>query len=161
MHRLAPLVLAFLLAPPRASSAQGIERLFYYVDREVSYNSLVKNIELIDVLGPQVYTVDSLGILWGSLDSRVVALAKAKGVKVMPLVVNEGFNQPALRRLLSDSTARRRAVESMVAICKENGATLIAVFEICAYLGKKGVEKTEPTNTGVKPCPCTACLVTL
>ena len=121
MRRLAPLVLALLLAAPRVVSAQGIERLFYYVDREVSYNSLVKNIELIDVLGPQVYTVDSLGILWGSLDSRVLALAKAKGVKVMPLVVNEGFNQPALRRLLADSTARRRAVASMVAICKENG----------------------------------------
>ena len=39
-------------------------------------------------------------------------------------------------------------VGDTVAICKANGATLIAVFEICAHLGKKGVEKTEPTNTG-------------
>src|SRR5215213_9577987 len=33
-------------------------------------------------------------------------------------------------------------VGDTVAICKANGATLIAVFEICAHLGKKGVEKT-------------------
>ena len=39
-------------------------------------------------------------------------------------------------------------VGDTVAISKANGATLIAVFEICAHLGKKGVEKTEPTNTG-------------
>jgi L-ascorbate metabolism protein UlaG (beta-lactamase superfamily) len=39
-------------------------------------------------------------------------------------------------------------VGDTVAICKSNGATLIAVFEITSHLGKQGVEKTEPTNTG-------------
>ena len=35
-----------------------------------------------------------------------------------------------------------------VAICKANGATLIAVFEIAVHLAGQGVEKYEPTNTG-------------
>ena len=97
------------LTVPRPSSAQTLERLFYYVDRQDSYESLVKNIDQITILGPQVYTVDSLGIVFGELDSRVLALAKAHRVKVMPLVVNEAFNQPALRKLLADTAARGRA----------------------------------------------------
>jgi spore germination protein YaaH len=97
------------------------ERLFYYTDNQNSYESLVKHIDQITVLGPQVYTVDSLGTVWGSLDPRVLALAKKHGVKVMPLVVDEGFNQPALRRLLADTAARARATRSLVDLCKDNG----------------------------------------
>src|SRR5690349_21700038 len=82
-----------VLGLTRRVGAQAPERLFYYVDREDSYRSFVAHADQITVLGPQVYTVDSLGIVYGQLDSRVLALAKARGVKVMPLVVNEGFNQ--------------------------------------------------------------------
>ena len=49
-----------------AAAQQPIERLFYYVDGEQSYNSLVKHIDQISVLAPQAYTVDSLGIVWGA-----------------------------------------------------------------------------------------------
>ena len=118
---LAAAVCAASLISPRQSGAQQLERLFYYVDREDSYQSLVKNIDQITVLGPQVYTVDSLGIVFGELDSRVLALAKAHHVKVMPLVVNEGFNQPALRKLLADTAARARATRSLVQLCQQGG----------------------------------------
>ena len=101
--------------------AQGAERVFYYVDREDSYRSFVAHVDQITVLGPQVYTVDSLGLVYGSLDRRVLQLAKSRGVKVMPLVVNEGFNQPALRRLLADTAARSRAIASFVELCRRNG----------------------------------------
>ena len=100
---------------------QPLERLFYYVDAENSYASLVKHVDQITILGPQVYTVDSLGIVWGGVDRRVLDLAKRHGVKVMPLVVNEGFNQPALRRLLADSAARGRAVRALAGLCRDNG----------------------------------------
>ena len=105
----------------RIAGAQGAERLFYYVDREDSYRSFVAHVDQITVLGPQVYTVDSLGLVYGQLDRRVLNLAKARGVKVMPLVVNEGFNQPALRRLLADTAARARAIASLVELCRRNG----------------------------------------
>src|SRR6476469_2189730 len=115
-------VLAVLaLALPIPTSAQNLERLFYYVDRQDSYESLVKNIDQITILGPQVYTVDSLGIVFAELDSRVLALAKAHRVKGMPLVVNETFNQPALRKLLADTAARGRATRSLVQLCQQNG----------------------------------------
>ena len=118
LGRALPLVALLAGATARAQSP---ERLFYYVDREDAYESLVRHIDQITVLAPQVYTVDSLGIFYGTLDRRVLALAKARGVKVMPLFVNEGFQQPGLRRLLADSAARARAVETMVALCREHG----------------------------------------
>jgi spore germination protein YaaH len=97
------------------------ERLFYYVDREDAYRSLLAHIDQITVLGPQSYTVDSLGTFFGTVDARVLRIAKDHNVKVMPLFVNEGFNQPALRRLLSDTAAQRRSIVAMVAACRRNG----------------------------------------
>jgi hypothetical protein len=71
---LAAIVCAVSLISPRPSSAQALERLFYYVDREDSYQSLVKNIDQITVLGPQVYTVDSLGVI---LVSSILASSRS------------------------------------------------------------------------------------
>ncbi len=103
--RLRDLFLTFssiFLAAATVSAQAAPERLFYYIDREDSYNSLVKHIDQITVVAPQVYVIDSLGILWGSLDKRVAALAKAHNVKIMALFTNEGFQQPGLHRLLGD-----------------------------------------------------------
>ncbi len=35
-----------------------------------------------------------------------------------------------------------------VAICKRTGAMLVSCYEVCSYLGAKGVEKTNPGNPG-------------
>src|SRR6476619_7417869 len=110
LSRFLPLLAALTLLSESTPAQNAGERLFYYVDREDSYNSLVKHIDQITVLGPQVYVVDSLGIMWGTLDKRVDALARKHGVKLMPLFTNEGFQQPGLRRLLADTTARNRAI---------------------------------------------------
>jgi len=40
---------------------------------------------------------------------------------VMPLFVNEGFNQPALHRLLGDEAAQRRSIDAMVGSCRRHG----------------------------------------
>lgn len=98
-----------------------VERLFYMVDTEAGYESFVANADHITILGPQIYTVDSLGIVFGSLDPRVKRLADEKGIKVMPLVVNEGFNQEALHRLLHNPQARQRSINSLVSLCREHG----------------------------------------
>src|SRR5437016_9151110 len=120
-HALAALVAGASICLSSRSAAQAIERLFYYIDREDSYQSLLRHIAQRTILGPQVYTVDSLGVVFGELDSRVLSLAKAHRVKVMPLVVNEAFNQPALRKLLSDTAARARATRSLSLLCQQNG----------------------------------------
>jgi len=108
-------------APAAVRPGHDMERLFYMVDTENGYDSFVRNADQISVLGPQIYTVDSLGIIFGSIDARVMRIANEKGIKVMPLIVNEGFHQPSLRKLLANPRARLRAIESMVRLCQDNG----------------------------------------
>ncbi|MFN2398062.1 MAG: glycosyl hydrolase family 18 protein [Gemmatimonadaceae bacterium] len=113
--------LAWTVVGSAALAQPASERLFYYTDTEESYNSFVRNADRITVLAPSVYRLDSLGIIWGDVDQRVLDLAKQKGVKVMPLIVNEAFHQPGLRRFLSDSSARTRAIRSMLELCRTRG----------------------------------------
>ena len=121
MSRFASVALLTLALLPALLPAQAPERLWYYVDRPDSYESLAKHADKIDVLGAQVLTVDSLGTVWGELDPRVAEIAKQHHIKLMPLVVNEGFNQPALRRLLADTAARARATATLASQCRDNG----------------------------------------
>lgn len=117
----AALALTFSARPAAAQQHGSGERLFYYVDRESSWDSFVKHVDQIDIVGPQTYSVDSLGIVFGDVDREVMALAKQHGVKVMPLVVDESFNQTELHKLLTDSTARTRAIAALVELCRRNG----------------------------------------
>jgi spore germination protein YaaH len=104
-------------APAQAAAPAG-ERLFYYVDGAASWQSFVAHADRIDVVAPQSYTVDSLGIVFGTVDPLLITLAREKGVRVMPLLVNESFHQPSLRRLLGDTVAQARAVRSLVELCR-------------------------------------------
>ncbi len=103
-----------------AYAQHSFERLFYYIDQKQSYASLQQHIKQIDILGAGSYAVDENGVVWGEIDRRVLALARQNGVKVMPLLVNPGFKQDMLSKLLSDSTARQRAVATMLNLCREN-----------------------------------------
>jgi spore germination protein YaaH len=109
------------VASPPANAQTQTERLFYYVDRPVSYNRLTEHIDQISVVAPAAYSVDEDGVVWGTVDPRVRELAAANDVAVMPLVKNPGFDQELLHTLLQDSTARRRAIESMVEQCERYG----------------------------------------
>jgi spore germination protein YaaH len=103
------------------TSAQDIERLFYYTDNEDSWESLAANIERVSIIAPGGYSVDGEGIVWGEVDPRVIRLGREHNVPVMPLIVNPGFNQEMLSRLLNDPEARARATSSMVELCKRHG----------------------------------------
>ena len=122
-RRLLPLLALLGAAAPLAGQGPtprptGGERFFYYVDTESSWRSFEAHADRIDVVGPQSLTVDSLGIVFGTLDARLLEVARAKRIRVMPLLVNEGFQQPGLRRLLADTVAQGRAIRSLVALCR-------------------------------------------
>jgi spore germination protein YaaH len=115
-----PYLLVLVFFTSSMLHAQRFETLFYMVDREESFQSFRANIKQIDIVGPQVYHMDEHGTLWGSLDQRVLELAKKHKVKVMPLIVNPGFDQPMFSKLLHNPAAQERAVEAMVRVCREN-----------------------------------------
>jgi spore germination protein YaaH len=107
-----------LLLADSPLEAQTAEHLFYYVDTDESFASLKANIENISIVAPQAFSVDEDGIVWGSVDPRVIELAAQHRVGVMPLIVNPGFDQQMLHRLLVNEQARRRAISSMVELCR-------------------------------------------
>ena len=125
MRRLRPLALVTaalaLLIPPALRAQRPLEALFYYTDTEESWTSFQRNADRISVIAPPGYVIDSLGLMFGGVDPMVMRLARERGVKVMPLIVNERFHQPSLRRLLADSAALARSIEQMVALCRANG----------------------------------------
>ena len=102
------------------SPAQKIETLFYTVDNEQCFESFEANIRSIDIVGPQCYKMDEYGTMWGAVDKRILELAKKQNVKVMPLVVNAGFDQSSFHKLLHDPVAQDRAIRSMLDACKAN-----------------------------------------
>jgi spore germination protein YaaH len=121
------LLLAALFLPGHALAQQPIQRLFYYYDDPGGWESLRRNIDQISVVAPSGYNVDEDGIVWGDVDARVRDLARERGVAVMPLVVNPGFNQEVLHRFLASDAARGRAVASLLELCRRNGWTGLQV----------------------------------
>jgi len=106
------------LFPLSAFTQNNIESVFYYVDQESCFESFKRNIDKISIIAPANYSVDEDGIVWGSVDPRVLKLAEDHNVKVMPLIHNPGFNQEILHALLSNKQARQRTIESLLDECK-------------------------------------------
>jgi spore germination protein YaaH len=110
----------FLIGRAMTAVAQKPEALWYSVDREESTQSFLAHAERISIVSPQVFSIDSLGVIWGSVDPRIVAAAHGKGVKLVPLVMNPGFDQPTIHRILTVADARQRALANLVALCHDN-----------------------------------------
>jgi len=116
--RSARLLLLVALGAERAQ-AQGLESL-WYLRGEESIQAFLAHADQISIVSPQVFVMDSTGIIRGSVDPRVVATARAKGVKLIPLVMNPGFDQPSIHRVLTDPAARAQALRSLAELCRVN-----------------------------------------
>jgi spore germination protein YaaH len=108
-----------LLGAPVAG-AQRPEALWYLRNDENSIQSFVKNADKISIVSPQVFSMDSTGVIRGRMDPRVVETARAKKVKLVPLVMNPGFHQPTMHRILTNPDARARAIRNLAALCRDN-----------------------------------------
>ena len=102
------------------AAAQQAEALWYSTASEASVQSFLANAQRISVVSPQVFAIDSFGVIRGHLDPRVLAAARVNGVKVVPLVMNPDFDQPTIHRIVNVASARRRAVASVEALCRDN-----------------------------------------
>lgn len=110
------------------TQAWAFEHLFYLsLPSDSSSNTLesqLKNIQMhanaIDILGPQNYRLDEDGTLTGSVDQKLLDLAKAKKIKVMPLIVNINLNQEKFHRFLHNQKAQEKARIALLAECKKN-----------------------------------------
>ena len=110
----------FSLVLGAAPVSAQTEALWYSTDAEQSVQSFLANAGKITVVAPQSFSMDSIGTIWGKVDSRVIATARAKGVKVIPLIVNPGFDQSIIHHILNAPDARRRAIHNIAALCRDN-----------------------------------------
>jgi spore germination protein YaaH len=100
--------------------AQKLEALWYSTGNERSTQSFLAHADKISIVSPQVFFFDSTGALRGRIDPRLVAKAREQGVKIVPLVMNPGFDQPMIHHLITNPEARAKSIESMVALCRDN-----------------------------------------
>ena len=96
------------------------EALWYSRNDEGSISSFEANASHISIVSPQVFAFDSTGNINGSVAPRVIAAAKASRVKLVPLVMNPGFDQPLIHRILSVPAVRARAIQSLADLCRTN-----------------------------------------
>jgi spore germination protein YaaH len=120
MRRARLIVLTLLIAGAARLGAQKPEALWYMVSGEHSVQSFLAHADQISIVAPQVFYLDSIGVVWGSLDPRVAARARERNVKLVPLVMNPGFDQAAFHRVLTTPDARLRSIRNMTALCRDN-----------------------------------------
>ncbi|HEX4682402.1 MAG TPA: glycosyl hydrolase family 18 protein [Gemmatimonadaceae bacterium] len=111
---------AIVALPWRVASAQRMEALWYATGSEQSTQAFLAHADRISTVSPQVFFFDSLGNITGAIDPRLVAAARAHHVQVVPLVMNRGFNQALMHRILVTPDARDRAVQSLAALCRDS-----------------------------------------
>jgi len=97
-----------------ARQATGFETLFYLRNNDQAIRSFADNAQHISIIGPQTFNISAAGELRGRVDPRILEIARANGVSVMPLFLNPGFDQQIVHQLLDDPAARDRAVLALV-----------------------------------------------
>jgi len=109
-HGTSRCALLLVLTLSASASAQGTEALWYLTGSESSTRDFIAHARAISVASPQVFMMDSTGAITGSVDPRVVSAARQHHVKLVPLVMNPGFDQPSIHRVLTNADARARAL---------------------------------------------------
>jgi len=97
-----------------ARQATGFETLFYLRNNDQAIRSFADNAQHISIIGPQTFNISAAGELRGRVDPRILEIARANDVSVMPLFLNPGFDQQIVHQLLDDPAARDRAVLALV-----------------------------------------------
>jgi spore germination protein YaaH len=110
-----------LLALAALPAAAQPKTLFYTTAAPASVRSFLANADRIDIVGPQTYSVDERGLVWGGVDPALLEGAKRHRVAVMPLIVNPGFNQATIHALLISPQARARMIGTLVEECQRYG----------------------------------------
>lgn len=104
---------------PRQQAAPALESIWYIRNDSLAIDDFAAHAKQISVIAPQVYAIDSMGSIRGSMPPRMVRIARDSGVKIMPLVMNPGFDLAILHRIVVDRAARTNSARSMAALCRD------------------------------------------
>jgi len=104
-----------------ATHAEAFTRLFYTNYASTSANSLAAHADKIDIVAPQAFSFDRDGVVSGEIPTRILATAKAKNMKLMPLVTNGTFEAIIATRIVRNTRVQDHLISSLVAIAKAQG----------------------------------------
>lgn len=114
----------------------AMEKTFYALRHD--YGSVLPHANLIDILIPQGYVVRPNGTIKGEVNSQLIAESDLKHFRLMPLVTNSKFDQHALHKFLNNRLAKRKAIDFLVAACKNNRLYGLQIdFENIAFSDQK------------------------
>ena len=110
-------------APASAQAAtraptQAPEAIWYIRDDSAGIASFAAHADRITVIAPQTFAIDSAGTIRGRIPPRIAELARAHGVKLMPLVMNPGFDLGILHHIVTDRGVRTASARSFAALCR-------------------------------------------
>lgn len=72
-------------------------------------------------MAPQVFRLNQRSAIEGRVHPQILQMAKSHGIKIMPLVVNSGFDQELIHRFLQDQKAQSYAMNALLNLCKQYG----------------------------------------
>jgi spore germination protein YaaH len=117
-----PFVLVVLFLLSSVVFAQHSQKyIFYYVDGAKNFQDFKSHLDKIDIIAPSSYKFDNSGVIWGSVDTRIISLAKKNNIGIMPLVANYKFDQKLLHDFLSDQKSKSRLITTLLVLCRQNG----------------------------------------
>lgn len=139
----------FLLRPVEARALRDAEaglpanynpeKIFYLSEafEKKGLESVIKNADKIDILAPQFFAVTSKMKIAGKFDNNLKAVIKEKNLKVMPLIVNAGFSQSVMHKLLVSPKDQQAVITGLIYIAKKNNYIGWQFdFENISYLDK-------------------------
>lgn len=94
---------------------------FHFAYRPAAFDALRANIDRVSIVSPEPFIVDAHGNVRGELEPRLLELARAHDVRIMPQIKNvDGglFSQEVARSILNDDEVRQRVIDAMVDICR-------------------------------------------
>lgn len=97
-----------------SASAQppASENIFYMTRSLDSFESFKAHAAQISIVIPSTYGIDRYGTVYGGVDPRVLRIAAAQHVMVMPIIAS--FDQKAIHDFLNDKQAMARAIAIML-----------------------------------------------
>lgn len=114
-----PIVVA-LLASSEIHAQGASEALWYSTPGEKSTASFIAHARQISIVSPQVFAMNAQGVISGKVDPRVIAAAKQNHVKLVPLVMNPGFDQAIIHNVITKPAIAKKAAANIAALCRDN-----------------------------------------
>lgn len=117
MNRFFAVLILAACTVPLPASADVLQAYFY--SNDAGRESFDDHYRAIDELAPQVYVIDEDYDLKRTDDNGIIRKAERVGVKIVPLVYQEGFSRSLMSHILADEDAQDNIIDALIDEAKD------------------------------------------